>query len=207
MFTETHLLVFCQEKLRIGEPNGITDASWAILSTCCVARTNDLYSAKISNFTVSLRHSSSGRYRITFTHERQNASSINETLICNIENELYVRILKAHLSFFDDVTGDPCIWMKQHMAASGIQKLIPLSRLELSNVASNIALELGIQTHRSYKQYAFRHLGFRRLSAMHICTIILMRIGNWNHSTPVVDPTISRSSARLANAPIVLVFK
>ena len=206
MFTETHLLVFCQEKLRIGERNGIRDASWAILSTCCVARTNDLYSAKISNFTFTLRHSTSGRYRISFSHARKNASSINETIICNIENDLYVEILKSHLSFCDIDTGDNSIWIKLHTTASGLQKAFPLSRLELSNVASNIALELGISTHGSYKQHAFRHLGFRRLSAMHICTTVLMRIGNWNHSAPVIDGTISRSSARLANAPIVLVF-
>jgi len=207
MFTEIQLIVFCESKLIGGDSKGLRDASWAILATCCVARTNDLCTAKLSDFTVALCHAQSNQCRVSFIHNRENASVYNQKIICNIENDLYVNVLKAYIHRFDGIKGDMGFWTNVSHTAGGIPKLTTVGRIELSKIASTIALELGMSTSSMYKQHAFRQLGYRKLSAMHVNAPILMRIANWNNAPTVPDDGANRFSCRLATAQIALLIK
>ncbi len=207
MFTEIQLIVFCESKLISGDLNGLRDASWAILATCCVARTNDLCTAKISDFTVSLCHVTSGKCRVSFNHHRENSTTFNRTIICNIDNDLYVNVLKAYIRRFDGIKGDMGFWSNIIHNSNGIVKLTQVGRIELAKTASNIASELGFPTFGMYKQHAFRQLGYRKLAAMHVSTTVLMRIGNSTNNVAISDDQISRFSSRLATAQIVLLIK
>jgi hypothetical protein len=208
MFSDTELTVFCRATLDVcePEPTQLREAAWAVLSTSCLARTNDLHSAKMSNFTVLVAHATTGKSRVSFTHERHNCPTYDKTIICHIEKELYVQILKAYIRQFDGIQADLSFWSKPSGNTANGTRHIPISRMELSHIASSIAQKMGIVGYRSYKQMAFRHLGFTRLTRMHLCDELIMRITNSTTSPNGVVEAGSRSSARLAYGPIILLL-
>jgi hypothetical protein len=207
MFSQIQLTAYCTHILHECEPNELRDACWAILSTCCVARTNDLQTAKFSNFNVAVRHPTTGNCRVTFNHQRQNCPEFDQFIICHIENSSYVNVLKAYFHLFDDVSGDTNFWWKFTEKNGGKYKRVANSRLELSRIAHSIALKLGLVSHSMYKQTSFRQLGLRRLTGLHVPDSVLTRIVNSIRIDGAINDTTVRSSSRVANAPIVLLFK
>jgi hypothetical protein len=207
MLSQIQLTAYCTHILDDCEPNELRDASWAILATCCVARTNDLQSAKCSNFNIAVRHPTTGNCRVTFTHERHNCPVFDHTIICHIETELYVHVLKAYIKLFDDISGDPSFWWKFTDKSCGKYKRVPSSRLELSTIAHSVALKLGLRSHSTYKQTAFRQLGLRRLTGLQVPTSVLTRIVNSVSIDSATNNPVVRTSSRIANAQIVLLFK